>query len=244
MRKLVAILFAMFLASPCWAESPSLVVAFFAKAADRSALRRTIEQSEEPKLRELRSQGLLSAYELLFARYPDRNSWDAMEVLHFKDDAAMARWRAASGGISNRRLLSLAEAIETTPTEMLGHEGSASKRPAILVIPYETLVSTTEYRQYLDGYTIPQFRGWMKAGVLDSFDILGSRYPAGRAWNALIILRYHDDAALGRREEAVAATRAALVFDPKWKAFSESKKKFRSERVLVIADQVAASKRP
>jgi hypothetical protein len=126
---------------------------------------------------------------------------------------------------------------------MVRHEGGASRTPAVLVIPYETHVSPAEYLAYLDGYTVPQFRGWMKAGVLDSFDILTSRYPAGRTWSALIILRYHDDAALGRREETVARTRAALAGDPKWKALSESKKNIRSERMLILADELAASKK-
>jgi hypothetical protein len=241
MRTWVALLL-LVLSSPASARPPTLVFALYAKPAARPQLRQLIDSSEREKLRQWRARALVSGYELLFARYPDRSGWDAMEVLHFSNDAAMARWRAATGGLSDRPLLSLADTIETTVAETVRNEGTESGAPAVLVLPYQVFIPPADYLRYLDGYTIPQFRGWMKAGVLDSFDILTSRYPAGRPWSALIVLRYHDEAALARREEVVASTRKALSGDPRWKAFSDSKKKIRNENALVVADEVASGR--
>jgi hypothetical protein len=163
-----------------------------------------------------------------------------MEVIRFADDGAVARWRKAGGEPVDAKLLALAESVETSVVEYVRGEGVPSSDPAVLVIPYLSLIPPAAYAAYLDGYTIPQFRGWMKAGALDGFDIASSRYPAGRAWNALITLRYHDDVALGRREELVRETRAVLAADPRWKAFADAKKTVRTENLLVLADQVAA----
>lgn len=77
-----------------------------------------------------------------------------------------------------------------------------------------------------------------RRGVLDSYEVITSRYPAGRAWNAMIVLRYRDDAALARREEVTAKVRARLAADPSWKSFSDSKKTIRTEGRLAVADEV------
>jgi len=238
MRWIVAALLALFTAGPCLAGSPALVVAFYAKPQNRAPLHQLLQNSEAEKLASWKGQGLLSGYDLLFARYPDRNEWDAMEVLRFPDDAAMTRWRLLTGGIADPKLLSVAESIETSPADLERREGAGSSSSVMLVLPYQTFVTPQQYESYLDGYTVPQFRGWMKAGVLDGFDILSSRYPAGRPWNDLILLRYHDDPALARRDEVVSSTRRALSSDPRWKAWSDSKKKIRSEGALVVADEV------
>ena len=227
-------------ATPARAGPPALVVSVSVKPGDRPALHRAIESVQAPVLRAWKARGLISGYRLLFARYPDRGGWDAMEVLQFADDAALARWRTAAGEPFAGRVALLAQSIETTPAESIRSEGAPSAHPVLLVVPYQALVPPAEYADYLDGYTVPQFRGWMRAGVLDGYDILTSRYPAGRPWNALITLRYHDDVALGRRDETVRATRAALAADPRWKAYSDAKKNVRTENLLVVADQIAA----
>lgn len=240
-RALTALLLALLTAAPSWAASPALIVALYAKPENRAPLHRLLQDAESEKLLAWKIQGLLSRYDLLFARYPDRGGWDAMEVLCFANEAAMTRWRSLTGGIADPRLLSLAESIETTAVDLESREGEGSKSSVMLVLPYETFVTPQEYQSYLTGYTIPQFRGWMKAGVLDGFEIYSSRYPAGRTWSDLILLRYHDDSALARRDEVVSSTRKALAADPQWKAWSDSKKKIRSEHALVVADEVTGS---
>lgn len=226
-------------------DAPTLVIALYAKPADRAALRGALESGQVARLRRWKADGVIAGYRLMFTRYADSGVWDAMEQLRFADEAALARWRAierqAPAGLA-APALALVQSIETTPASLVRSEagGAAATDPAVLVIPYQALVPPGEYLQYLDGYTIPQFRGWIREGVLQSFDIVTSRYPAGRAWNAMIMLRYRDDAALAKRDVVVARVRAQLAADPAWKAISDNKKAIRNERVLAIADQIAA----
>lgn len=223
----------------------TLVVAIHSRPADRTALRMNMEQQQVLRLKQWQSAGLLAGYRLLFTRYADTGVWDAMEILSFRDVAALTRWRAverqAPGGL-NARAMALVTSVETVPTSELRTEGNiAASDPAILVIPYRSLVSAPEYLRYLDGYTIPQFQGWISEGVLADYHIMISTYPAGREWNALIMLRYKDDASLARREEIVTKVRARLAQDPAWKAISDDKKAIRTEGVVAIADQIAGS---
>lgn len=226
-------------ALPPAAAPPALVVTLRARPADRPALRQAVEKVQAAALKRWRASGLLTGYRLLFARYPDAGQWDVLELLRFKDDSALARWRAAAGEPYAPEVVALAQSVETATSKIVRAEGAPSHDPAVLVIPYETLVPPADYAAYLDGYTIPQFRGWMKAGVIDGYDILMSSFPAGRPWSALITLRYRDDAALGRRDEVVQSTRDSLANDPAWKAFADSKKNVRTEHVLTVADEVS-----
>lgn len=220
--------------------SPTLSIAAQVRPADRGALRNAIESGQVTRLRQWRAAGLITGYRLLLGRYPDSGQWDAFELLTFRDPAMLARWRKEAREPFLHDVLALAQNIQTTPGEVVRAEGGPSRHPAILSIPYEVLVPPGEYISYLDGYTIPQFRGWMKAGVLDGYDIVMSSYPAGRSWAALITLRYRDDASLSRREEVVQATRAALANDRAWKQLADAKKNVRAEHALVVADEVAA----
>lgn len=225
-------------------NDPSLVIALYAKPADRAALRSALEAGQAERLRRWKADGVLAHYRLMFTRYADSGMWDAMEQLTFADTAALARWtaieRQSPAGL-DAHALALVQSIETTPATLVrGDTGNASADPAVLVIPYQSLVPPAEYLHYLDGYTVPQFRGWMREGILQSYDIVTSLYPAGRPWNAMIMLRYRDDAALARRDAVVARVRAQLALDPAWKAISDNKKAIRNERVLAIADQLAS----
>jgi hypothetical protein len=226
------------------AHPVTLVIALYAKPADRPALRAALERAQSAKLRSWEAQGVLSGYRLLFSRFADSGVWDAMEVMSFTDEAALTHWREierqAPGGL-NPDALGLVASIETTVSDSARGGGKSGGDPSILVIPYVSLVPSAEYLRYLDGYTIPQFDGWISEHVLDGYEILTSRFPADRKWNALIILRYHDDAALARRDEVVATVRARLALDPAWKAISDNKKAMRTEKALAVADQIAAS---
>jgi hypothetical protein len=225
-------------------SDPSLIIAVYAKPADRAALRSALEAGHVERLRRWKADGVLTHYRLMFARYADTGMWDAMEQLTFADAASLARWNAiehqSPAGLEPGTL-ALVQSIETTPATLVrGDTSDTTADPAVLVIPYQSLVPPAEYLHYLDGYTVPQFRGWIREGILQSYDIVTSLYPAGRPWNAMIMLRYRDDAALARRDAVVAKVRAQLALDPAWKAISDNKKAIRNERVLAIADQIAS----
>jgi hypothetical protein len=233
------------LAAAATAQS-TLVVELSAAPADRPQLRSLLAGEQAQRLDGLRRQGLLQGYKLFFNRYPDTNRWDGLEELTFSNGAAASRWaaleRTSPGGLSPA-VLRLVTHIVETPAEGVrrgGTRGAAADAPT-LVIPYQVVVPSSQYLTYVDTYVAPQFDGWIAEGVLDSYEIQMSRFPAGRPWASLILLRYHDDAALGRRDETTALVRRRLAQNPEWKAVSDSKTAVRSEQVLGVADQLAGA---
>jgi len=227
-------------------HAPSLVVAVYAKPADRARLRGALARRQAARLAAWRKLGVLSGYRLLFTRYADAGVWDALEVLNFRDETALARWsrveRRTPGGLPADVLVAASQIVITPTDQVRSARGPReTANPVFLAIPYQALVSTPDYLKYLDDYTLPQFQGWMSEGVLDGYDIELSRYPADRPWLSMILLRYRDDAALARRDETIAKVRARLAQDPAWKAISDNKKAMRVEKVAAVAEQLTSA---
>ena len=226
------------------APGDSLAVELYARPADRAELLRAIAATQPARLAAWRAAGLVTGYRLLFARYADDGVWDALELLTFRNAEARARWttreRDAPGGLP-QAVLAHGSRVVTTPAQPIRHEATAvaGSHPAYLVLPYAVLASTPDYLRYLDTYTLPQFRGWIAEGVLEGYEVEFADYPAGRAWQALILLRYRDDAALAVREPTTTKVRAQLAADPAWKAVSESKQQVRTEKAAAVADAIA-----
>jgi hypothetical protein len=91
----------------------------------------------------------------------------------------------------------------------------------------------------VDGYVIPQVKGWMREGILSRYRIFMNRYPVGDRWDALFVYEYKDMDSFGRREPTIAKVREPLRKDPNWAALNAIKSQIRSEAENVIADDLA-----
>ncbi len=223
-----------------------LVVMVHVPPGQRLVLREAMQTDGLRQYAQWKREGLLDDYLVLFNRYVDNENWDAMVTLTFADHAAAARWkqieRTRPAGLPPAALAA-ASKIESAPSDLHHHrsaEGDVAPADAVyVVLPYNYLVSTNEYLQYVSTYLLPQTDGWLREGVLKSYDVHLNRYPAGRWWSSLLVLQYRSDDALGRRDAAMAKVRAELrENNPAWKAASDSKQNIREGRQYVIAERL------
>lgn len=230
------------------AEAPaggpqSLLITYRCKPADRPAFRTYLEQVELERLAGWRAQGGLERAQILFNVYDDVDTWDAMLVMSFADfDQGVARWqeieRTQPGGLDARGL-ALGEPLQTYSADLPWTEGDwGGPGNVFYIIPYE-YNAEGEYRDYVDGYVLPQVRGWMKDGALSGYRIYMNRNPVGRRWDSLFIYTYRDLHAFGRRETVLAKVREGLAGDARWKMLNEKKHNIRSEQDNVIAVALA-----
>lgn len=219
----------------------ALVIEYHTTPGNWLAFRAAMRDKVIPRLDELKENGTLSSFHVYLSREIDAESWNAMAFLDFNGAAGLARWNSTRqerpAGLTQPEL-ALTSAIESTPVSLVGEAtaDSAAQHPVLLVIPYKYLVTNDAYREYLDGYTVPQLKGWISAGILSSYSIVMDQYPAGRAWNAMLVLEYRSDTALAERDAVKTRTRAQLAHDPKWLAISKSKANIREELSLTVAD--------
>ncbi|MDE2134647.1 MAG: hypothetical protein KGJ49_08610 [Alphaproteobacteria bacterium] len=221
-----------------------LLISYRVKPENRPAFRRFLLREETARLENLRRDGILRSYQILFNPFVTARTWDAMAVLSFQRYTDTRRWkeieRTAPGGLSPTGLR-LATSIDTVSAD-LSWEGAApgadtEKNSVFYVIPYE-YNATDQYKKYVDDYVIPQTEGWLKEGVLSSYRIYMNRYPVGPAWDSLFVFQYRDLEAFGRREQIVAKVRETLRADPAWKALNDVKQTIRTESENTIAERL------
>lgn len=240
-----------FTLSPASASDPrdsgplGLIVTFHVGPGNRVMFRHELGTSGLKQLQSYKEMGLLTSYRVLSSRYVDSGNWDVMTLLQFSSPADVVRWKAIEQNTpagAPEEAVKLTREIDTAPVDLIreggGSHAAQGQKPVTLVVPYEYLVPVSDYLKYLDGYTIPQIDGWIGEGVLTHYAVYLSRYPAGRSWNAMLILDYAGDDGLARRDAAVAKVRAKLKDVPEWKAWADDKKNIRSEKQALVADDI------
>jgi hypothetical protein len=225
-----------------------LLITYRAAAADRPAFRAYLQGEETALLEGLKKQGVLRRYQILFNPFVTTGTWDAMTILDFSSYGETQKWkdleRTSPGGLSPAGL-KLAKPVQTYSADLAWEatapdQGPAGKR-VVYVIPY-TYNALDTYRSYVDGYVIPQVKGWMEQGVLSRYGIYLNRYSVGDPWDALFVYEYRDLESFGKREETVAKVREPLKADPNWKHLSDIKATIRSETENTITEILSPAK--
>jgi len=223
----------------------SLVITYRAKPETRVAFRAWLTTRGAAQLAQWQHDGVFADSEILFTSFAATSVFDAIVILHFAHYTDSARWKAIErtlpGGLP-AEALALAAPESACYADSLGH-GRAEHRDraqaAYLLTFYEVLADTPKYKNYSAGYTLPQLRGWMEAGVLSGYDLYLNQAPLGKPWDAMLVLEYADLAALARRDEVKTDVRARLAAtDPKWLEWSKDKSAIRREFSIVIADAI------
>jgi hypothetical protein len=227
-----------------------LIINYSASAAHRAGFRKYLTRDEVGLLDRLKQSGALQSYEVLFRTFAQHDAWDAMVILDFPHYADVAYWgrieQSAPGGLSPTGL-ALASPVATYSADQRWHEQvpaaiPPSTDPVYFVLEYK-VKDPGRYETYVEDYVVPQFRGWMTEGILSEYSIYQSRYIVDGGWDSLIVLRYKDFEAFGRREQVVAKTRALLKSNPSWQAMQEIKQTIRTESATAIAAALTARPR-
>ncbi len=223
----------------------NLLITYRNAPADRSAFRAYLQSEGRAQLQKLQSEGVIKNYQILFSPFANSGTWDAMTIVTFARYAETQRWVAieqtSPGGLTSAGLR-LVQSIDTFAADLTWSETAdkaATARDAIYyVIPYE-YGSADEYSKYVEGYVLPQVKGWMREGVLGSYRIFMNRYPVGRPWDALFVYEYRDLDKFGLRAETVSKVRKTLENDPTWKQLHAIKHTLRTEDENTIAVSLA-----
>jgi hypothetical protein len=234
--------------SPWLTSGPrTLIITANVAPGARPALRKLLETRGVQQFAKWQRDGVLESYHLLFNRNVETDTWDLITLVTFPRYTDITRWNEiekthpAGLPLEAARLLT---AVHTTSVD-LARSGAVPKPPGshgksvFKLIPYNYMPETPEYVAYLDGYVIPQVKGWQEAGVLASYNIYVARYQTDRPWNALFVLEYNDEESLGKREQTMAQVRARLrETNPEWKALSERKQNIRQEKRIVLTEEI------
>ena len=229
-------------ASPYDDGMTTLVMEYKASPANRAGLRAHMLADGLPALERWRREGRVREYKVLFSRYVDNRAWDMLVLIQFADGAQAARWKEieqARPAALAPQALALVNSVDSNPADRWFAGGKSKGNGVYLVIPYDYLVSTEKYLDYLAGYLVPQLTGWLADGALASYGMYLGRYAVDRHWSALLVLEYDGEAGIAARERTTQKVRAKLAAtDPQWLVWSENKAQVRNARQYVLADEL------
>ena len=226
------------------AEGPkTVIISYRADAAKRIAFRQHMAGPFAAKLAGMRKAGKLAGYEVYYAWYRQPEVWDAMTVLHFENYAAVRAWlaveRSQPGGLDAAGL-ALGTPVATYSAD-LSWEKSADALDVgevYYVIPY-SYREAGEYRDYVKGYVLPQFDGWIREGALSGYQLYMNRYSVGAPWDSLFIQRDPDSDRFRMRHQVLDKVRVGLRESPEWMGWHKRKGDIRSETENSIAELIA-----
>jgi len=221
----------------------SLVISYRADAAHRAAFRHYLVTDLAPRLRAMKAKGTLADFRIFYSWYRQPAVWDGLVILRFSTFQAVTQWNQLEhdepGGLDAAGL-ALADPVASYSSDLSwsAHPDDLRDGEVYYVIPYEYR-NEAEYRDYVKGYVLPQFDGWIKSGALTGYELYMNRYGSGAPWDSLFIQHYRDMKAFGQRQTLTASVRATLRDDPQWKAWSDKKADIRSESENSIAELIA-----
>jgi hypothetical protein len=216
-----------------------LAITYRAEPRNRPRFRSYLTGPMTRKLRDLKARRVIADYKIFYSWYTQPNTWDAMLLLRFNSFGDLSRWNAiehGSPGGLDAEGLALARPDSTIPADLEWTAADPAEKDRVYYfLPYE-YHNASEYREYIPGYLLPQLDGWMKNGALAGYDVLMNRYPVGPSWDSLVIQKYRDLEAFGRRQQVLDATRVGLRQNKTWMGWHERKGKIREETENTIAE--------
>ena len=159
---------------------------------------------------------------------PPNSALGSVAIIEFSDEAACSRWKKLlaaqefSGHVATS--VDVLSRLEVTPRD--------SKAAVFLLAEYEIMVPPERYRDYVDGYLMPQLNAWKKSGLITSAVMYATQNRAGAPFHAMLVLEHRDAATFARRDAVKDESRKQLAADPVWKALSDVKATIRTEKFL------------
>jgi hypothetical protein len=217
----------------------ALVVTYRAKPGLRAKLRSVMASDGIAQFDKWKKDGVFASYQALFTAYASDSVPDMYLIVRFNHFAELGRWQKIEisnpGGLSEKaQELAFVDTSATADVVKANRSAATTKDSQFLVLEYDVAVDTQKYVSYLDGYVVPQFEGWMKAGALSSYATFVNQNPAGAPWASFILLEYRDLDALASRDVIKTTVRAELsASNPAWKKWSDDKTAIRKEKATI-----------
>lgn len=222
----------------------SLVITYKAKPESRAAFRAFMDKQGAAQFAQWKKDGVFQNSRLLFTPYAAASAFDMAVILDFAHFTDLARWKEIEktmpGGLP-AAALALGAPDSSSLADPFVHAQAPGVDPAkasYMVSFYQIVTTRERYQKYVEGYTVPQMKGWIDAGVLTGYSMYLNQ-GVNPTWGALLVMEYKDIDALAQRESVKSGVRQKLgASDPVWKTWSNDKSGIRKEVSLNLADAI------
>jgi hypothetical protein len=212
-----------------------LVLTYKTPPEKRVAFRKYMQGPGVAQFERWKKEGVLRDYKLLFSTQVNEVLPDMWAILDFAKFSDVSRWHAVErdfpGGLAPEGL-----ALGTPKTDVytdLVWKGGAPKadqsKSMYMMIPYITLVSIDEYHDFVNGYVIPQVTGWVKSGLMSSYQIHMDQNPTAAPWHSLLVFEYDGIRGIALRDTLKQTMRDELKDNAGYNKYKPIKTTIRDE---------------
>ena len=222
----------------------ALITTYRAKPGARVRFRSLMAGEGVTQFEKWKRQGVFASYQMLFTTYAAESEPDMFLIVRFNHFADLARWQKVEesypGGLpADVQPIASADTSGTADIVNESSVAATTKDSQFFVLEYDVLVDMPKYTSYVQGYAVPQFDAWEKAGVLSSYASYVNQNPAGAPWSSLILLEYKDLPSLAAREVVKSKARVELAAtNPAWKKWSDDKTAMRKEKTAIAVREL------
>ncbi|MFT5138868.1 MAG: phosphate transport system substrate-binding protein [Lysobacterales bacterium] len=135
-----------------------------------------------------RQLGLVADAQLLKALESDNPNFGMLGILEFPDEISQSRWQEVGQP-------ELGEGVSVTIADAMAHNEKTprnSNESVFEVLQYDVMVSKEEFRDYLDGYQIPQLDARITEQLMGRYTTFYTEKDSPVPWQSLLILEYSN----------------------------------------------------
>jgi hypothetical protein len=203
--------------------------------ANRATFRTHMETTGVDQFESWKKSGVFSDYLILFSTFSSSRTFDMWVILYFDRFADIGKWyeieKKFPGGLTPEGH-KLARPDGTVYTDIPWDSASRRKdlsKSVFMIIPYKSLVSVNAYADYSEKYVIPQLKGWVRSGILPSYEIHQNTNPTNAPWDILMVFEYDGLRGIALRDQVKMDVRKEIGHDPDYKRYAEIKTTLRKE---------------
>jgi hypothetical protein len=212
-----------------------LMLNYRCEPANRAAFREFMDTRGVAQFEAWKKAGVMRDYLILFSTFTSARTFDMWITLYFSKFADIGKWieveKKFPGGLSAEGLkLARPDGTVYTDVPWVGGKRKADLAQSMfMIIPYRTLVSVSKYEEYTNAYVIPQLKGWVKSGVMPSYEIHQNINPTNAPWDIVMVFEYDGLRGIALRDTIKNDIRKDLLKDPGYMKYSPIKLEFRKE---------------
>jgi hypothetical protein len=212
-----------------------LVLSYRSTPENRVAFREYMETKGVAQFEAWKKAGVMKDYLILFSTMHNAQLFDMWVFLYFDKFADIGNWYGVEqknpGGLS-AEALKLCTPVRCVYTDIQlagGKHNSDLTQSIFMIIPYKTLVSVTKYDDYSKKYVAPQLEGWVKSGLMPSYEVHQDINPTNAPWDILMVFEYQGLKGVALRDTVKNAVRDQIKDQPGYKEYSPIKLTIRQE---------------
>ena len=182
--------------------------------------------------------GMVDEVQLFESEPGEEAQFQLFGILSFLDSNSLQQWREATQPVLPQDTL----ITEVDLLADIGHSPHSISDSVFLVMQYDVLVDQRQFKEYIEGYQLPEMKARKVLGGLMRYTSFFARPGSSAPWQSLLIIEYKSPLAYAQRPEVNKKVGEQLAKeDVRFKSFKKIKHSLRTKTATTHSHWVSLS---